>query len=161
MSLYRKESSGALLEPSALLPMTTSRIPADVSTVFDSYPESIKGRLLEIRELILRTAGETDGVGTVVEGLRWGQPSYLTPETGSGTTIRLGPVNGSDEKVGLFVHCQTTLVETYRQMYPDLFKYSGTRAILIDVDSGLHEGPLCHCIALALRYHLDKQSAAR
>jgi hypothetical protein len=32
----------------------------------------------------------TPGVGALHETLKWGQPAYLTPETRSGTTLRLG-----------------------------------------------------------------------
>ena len=46
-------------------------------------------------------------------------------------------------------------------MYPDLFSYSGNRAITFDIDDVIPRDELGHCIALALRYHLDKKQGAR
>ena len=53
----------------------------------------------------------------------------------------------------MFVHCQTTLVSTYREIYPDTFRFDGNRALLFSADLALPEEPLKHCIALALTYH--------
>jgi len=39
--------------------------------------------------MIFDVAKKTPGVGKLEEDLRWGQPSYLTLETGSGSTIRI------------------------------------------------------------------------
>src|SRR5215475_28767 len=85
-----------------------------------------------------------------------GQPSYLTPETGSGSTIRIDRVKSADNQVAVFFHCQTDLVETFRELYPKL-SYSGNRAILLDADRKLPEAELRHCVALALTYHLRKR----
>jgi hypothetical protein len=60
-----------------------------VETVFKAYPKRIKARLLALRRLIFDTASVTKGVGRVQETLKWGQPSYLTAETKSGSTIRI------------------------------------------------------------------------
>lgn len=38
-----------------------------------------------------------------------------------------------------------------------LFEYSGNRAIVFHVEDVVPTEPLSHCIALALRYHLDKK----
>ena len=46
--------------------------------VFDTYPDEQRWPLLEIRALIFSVAGATDGVGPLVETLKWGQPRYLT-----------------------------------------------------------------------------------
>lgn len=112
---------------------------------------------MDLRQLVLDTAAETKGVGAIEEALRWGEPSYLTSETKSGTAVRIAPVRGTADQYGLYVNCQTTLVETYRQMYPDRFTFSGTRAILFHIEDDLPRDELAHCIALALCYHLDKR----
>jgi hypothetical protein len=91
--------------------------------------------------------------------LKWGQPSYLTAETGSGSTIRIDRVKSADNQVAVFFHCQTDLVETFRELYPKL-SYSGNRAILLDADKKLPEAELRHCVALALTYHLRKRKPA-
>ncbi len=131
--------------------------PEQVGATFDSYAKPLRARLLELRALILETASTTPGVGRVEEALRWGEPSYLTSETKSGSTIRIGPFKKKKDHFAMYVNCQTSLVETYRQTYPDIFSYSGHRAILFHVDDDLPEDELRHCIALALCYHLDKK----
>jgi hypothetical protein len=60
-----------------------------VERAFAAYPPGIRKRLLGLRELILRTAAETEGVGELEETLKWGEPAYLTSSTGSGSTIRI------------------------------------------------------------------------
>jgi len=62
---------------------------ADVAAVFRAYPAPLRARLLALRRLIFDTAAETDGVGPLDETLKWGQPSYLTAASRSGTTIRI------------------------------------------------------------------------
>jgi hypothetical protein len=60
----------------------------------------------------------------------------------------------------VYFHCQTNLVETFRELYPEL-RYSGNRAILLDAKEKLPEAALGHCVALALTYHLRKRRPAR
>jgi hypothetical protein len=60
-----------------------------VGAVFAAYPKPLKAKLLALRRLILDTAATTTGVGALEETLKWGQPSYLTAATKSGSTIRI------------------------------------------------------------------------
>jgi Domain of unknown function (DU1801) len=129
---------------------------AGVDAVFDACPNPVKAKLLALRRLIFDTAKATKGVGAIEEALKWGQPSYLTPETGSGSTIRIDRVKSDNNQVAVFFHCQTDLVETFRDLYPKL-SYSGNRAILLDADARLPEAELRHCVGLALTYHLRKR----
>ena len=62
---------------------------ADVAAVFDRYPERMRDKLLFLRRLIIETAATTEGVGELEETLKWGEPSYLTPQTKSGSTVRI------------------------------------------------------------------------
>ena len=128
-----------------------------VAAVFDGYPVRTRAKLLELRRLILETAAKTPGVGALTETLKWGQPSYLTAETRSGSTIRidrLKPEPGEGgEGFALYVHCQTTLVSTFRQLYRDELTFGGNRSILFDAKKPLPKAALRHCIALALTYH--------
>ncbi|MCB1487204.1 MAG: DUF1801 domain-containing protein [Bauldia sp.] len=132
-----------------------------VKAVFDAQPEAVRRGLLQLRSLILETAAAMPGVGRIEETLKWGQPSYLTPETGSGTTIRIDAVKGAPERVAIYVHCQTRLVERYRELYGDQLAFEGNRAILLDVDRALPAGPLRHCIAMALTYHASKKAVGK
>src|SRR5690349_4772846 len=128
-----------------------------VAAVFAGYPKRTQAKLLALRKLILETAAKTPGVGALDETLKWGQPSYLTAETGSGSTIRIDrvkPETGETrERYALYVHCQTTLVSTFRQLYRDELSFGGNRSILLDADRPLPKAALRHCIALALTYH--------
>ena len=127
----------------------------EVTAVFNRYPQPIQDKLWELRELVLETAEATPGVGEIVETLKWGQPSYLTVKPKSGTTIRLDAHNVDQGQIGLYVHCQTSLIDTYRQLYPHL-TYQGNRAILLNAQNPLPLEPLRECIALALTYHKTK-----
>jgi hypothetical protein len=127
-----------------------------VDAVFDAYPRPVKAKLLALRRLILDTAKTTNGVGLVEETLKWGQPSYLTPETKSGSTIRIDQVKADAGQYAVYFHCQTNLVETFRELYPEL-RYGGNRCILLDAEDKVPEAALRHCVALALTYHLGKR----
>src|SRR5882672_6385046 len=131
-----------------------------VDAVFNAYPRPIKARLLALRRLIFDTAETTTGVGALQETLKWGQPSYLTTETKSGSTIRIDQVKSAADQYAVYFHCQTDLVETFRELYPEL-SYSGNRSILLDASEKLPEAALRHCVALALTYHLRKRKAAK
>ena len=133
---------------------------AAVDAVFDAYPKSVKAKLIAMRKLIFDTAKTTKGVGALEEALKWGQPSYLTPESKSGSTIRIDQVKSSPGRYAVYFHCQTDLVETFRELYPKL-SFSGNRAILLDAADKVPEAELRHCVALALTYHLRKRKAAR
>ena len=131
---------------------------AAIEAVFEAYPQPVKSRLLALRRLIFDTAKSTKGVGALEEALKWGQPSYLTPESKSGSTVRIDQLKTEAGGYAVYFHCQTDLVETFRELYPEL-RYGGNRSILLDADEKLPEAALRHCIALALTYHARKRKA--
>ena len=131
-----------------------------VDAVFDAYPKPLKAKLLALRRLIFDTAKTTGGVGTLQETLKWGQPSYLTPETKSGSTIRIDQVKSTGQ-YAVYFHCQTDLVATFRELYPREFSYGGNRSILLNAQDAVPEAALRHCVALALTYHLTKRKTVR
>jgi uncharacterized protein DUF1801 len=132
-----------------------------VDAVFGSYPKPVKAKLLALRRLIFDTAAATEGVGKIEETLKWGQPSYLTPETKSGSTIRIDRIKSSAHQYAVYFHCQTDLVETFRELYPNEFTYGGNRSIVLDANEKIAEPALRHCVALALTYHLNRRKAGR
>lgn len=136
------------------------KIPANqaVEAAFDPFPKIARAKLHAVRRLIFETARKTEGVGALEETLKWGQPSYLTPETKSGTTIRLGQPKGQDNAIAVFFHCQTDLVKTFRELYPNEFAFEGNRAVIMSASDTLPKDALRHCIALALTYHARKKS---
>ncbi|WP_249780320.1 DUF1801 domain-containing protein [Bradyrhizobium sp. dw_411] len=132
-----------------------------VEAVFDAYPKPLKTKLLALRRLIFDTARTTKGVGALQETLKWGQPSYLTPETKSGSTIRIDQVKSTPGQYAVYFHCQTNLVETFRELYPKELRYGGNRSILLNAQDEVPEAALRHCVALALTYHLTRRKTAR
>jgi hypothetical protein len=131
-----------------------------VEAVFSTYPAPVKARLLALRRLIFDIADTTEGVGVLEEKLKWGQPSYLTTESKSGSTVRIDQVKAEAGRYAVYFHCQTDLVETFRELYPDL-RYDGNRCIILDAGEKPPEKALRHCIALALTYHARKRKAAK
>ena len=127
---------------------------ADVAAVFASYPEDVRAALLELRALIFATAGETPGVGPIEEALRWGQPSYLTSHTGSGSTIRIAATGPkSDHDLAMYFICRTNLVEDFRAQFGDVFTYERNRALMFNAGGELPQNELRECVATALTYH--------
>ena len=133
---------------------------SEVTAVFEKYPDPIRQQLLALRQLILETAVATPGVGEIVETLKWGQPSYLTVKPKSGTPVRIDAHNVQLGQIGLYVHCQTSLIDTFRQLYPSL-SYEGNRAIILDIQAPLPVEPLGDCIERALTYHRNKHKRAK
>ena len=132
-----------------------------VEAVFRAYPAPVRTKLLALRRLILDTAKTTTGVGALEETLKWGQPSYLTTETKSGSTIRIDQVKSAANQYAVYFHCQTDLVATFRELYPREFSFGGNRSILLNARDEIDQPALRHCLALALTYHLNKRKPAR
>jgi len=128
-----------------------------VRAVFRAYPPELRSCLLELRRLIFDTASKTKDVGKLRETLKWGQPSYLTAESNSGTTIRIDEAKNEPGKYALHVHCQTDLISRFRELYPRKFEYRGNRAIVLQAGRKIPRAALRHCIALALTYRLRKR----
>ncbi|MBM9500386.1 DUF1801 domain-containing protein [Leptospira sp. 201903071] len=133
----------------------------NVAEVFRTYPKEIREKLLSVRELIFQIAKATEGVGVLEETLKWGQPSYLTPETKSGSTIRVDRVPSEENLYALFFHCQTNLVETFRELFPKKIQFEGNRCILLNAKDPIPTKELSVCISMALTYHLDKKKKDR
>ena len=128
-----------------------------VAAVFASYPQAIATKLRALRQLIFDVAAETEGVGELEETLKWGQPSYVTARTGSGSTIRIDQVKSQPGKYAVYFHCQTTLVDTFKEIYGRELSFVGNRCILLDTTAKLPVRSLRHCVSMALTYHLDKK----
>jgi hypothetical protein len=108
---------------------------AKVAAVFRAYPSGVAVKLRALRRLIF---------------------AVVTARSGSGSTIRIGQVKARDGRYAMYFHCQTTLVDTFRRLYPHTFRYEGNRAILFDEHDEVPFDELSHCIALALTYRLAK-----
>jgi hypothetical protein len=127
-----------------------------VASVFKAYPAEVRGKLMALRALMFETAAATEGVGPLTETLKWGQPSYLTQETGSGSTVRIDRLKKGDG-YAIYFHCQSGLVGQFKAIYPDTFRYDGKRAIVFEMKDRVPDRALAHCIGLALTHHLRKK----
>lgn len=124
---------------------------------FSTYPKPVRQKLLALRQMIFDVAKKTPGVGKLEEALRWGQPSYLTPETGSGSTIRIDHIRNEPRKYAMYFICTSGLIEDFKELYKDKLKFVGNRSIVFSVGDRLPEAALRHCVSLALTYHLRKK----
>jgi hypothetical protein len=66
-------------------------------------------------------------------------------------------VKSDANRYAVYFHCQTDLVETFRELYPTELHYGGNRSILLDTQGDIPEPALRHCVVLALTYHLNKR----
>jgi len=128
----------------------------EVEKAFNAYSEKLKDRLLVLRHLIFKIAEETKEIGDIEETLKWGNPSYLTSRPKSGTTIRLSQVALSSDKYAVSVHCQTTLVAEFKEIYSNM-EYDGNRSIILDINDHLPLDVVKHFIYSALTYHHRKK----
>ena len=110
---------------------------------------------MTIRQWIFEIAESSDEIGQIEECLKWGEPSYLTQAPKSGTTLRLSQLKSAPSEYGLFVHCQTSLIEEFRVAYPNL-KYDKNRGVLFDSHQPIQSDVVKQFIYLALSYHSRK-----
>jgi hypothetical protein len=131
-----------------------------VAKAFEAYPSNMRRKLLVLRELILRTAATTEGVGELEETLKWGEPAYVTSKTGSGSTVRIDWKKTEPTEYAMYFNCQTTLVETFKTIFPKEFKYEGNRAIVFSESEPIAKDALAFCVAAALTYHRSNKVRA-
>lgn len=118
-----------------------------VESVYFQYPETVRVKLFTLREMIFLVAAEIEV--TLEETLKWGEPSYLTKH---GSTVRLAWRQSSSDQYGLFFNCKTSLIETFKEVYGDVFSYEGNRAIIFKLEDEQPINELKHCITLSLNY---------
>ncbi|MEX0305703.1 MAG: DUF1801 domain-containing protein [Leisingera sp.] len=125
---------------------------AQIEAAFNLPDPQARDGLLALRRLIFETAAGTPEVGRIEEALRWGQPSYLTPERKTGSTIRIGVPKAA--RFALFVHCQSRLIPEFAAAFPAWDRFEGTRAVLFDDPAEIE--PIRHgwLIKRALTYRI-------
>ncbi|CAH8292808.1 uncharacterized protein DUF1801 [Mariniflexile fucanivorans] len=124
-----------------------------VEDVFKSYPNTVEKQMLHLRKLVIKTAERINGLDTLEETLKWGEPSYLTKH---GSTVRMDWKSKTPNQYALYFKCTSKLVETFKIIYKDTFKFEGNRAIVFQLEDEIPEVELKHCISLALNYHRIK-----
>lgn len=120
-----------------------------VQQKFDTYPAGAKEALVLIRSLILKVAKDC-GAGPVTESLKWNEPSYRAR---AGSTVRIDWKPKQPNKIFVFFHCQTSLIETFKELHSNTFSFDGKRAIVFAVGDDIPLNELGQCVSMALRYH--------
>jgi len=130
---------------------------AQIAAVFDACPAGMRSKLMTLRQLIFDVASQTDGVGELEETLKWGSPSYLTAMSKSGTTLRIDRRSSQDGTYAICVHCQTNLLDQFRERHGNGLTYDGNRGVILDEGDEIPVEELRYFIYLALTYHLRKK----
>ena len=133
---------------------------AAVPQVFDSYPAPVRRQLMVLRKLIFDTAANAQGVGVLEETLKWGEPAYLTTQSKRGSTVRIAWKSARPLHYAVYFNCRTTLVETFKTLFPNDFEFEGNRAIIFEVAGRMPKRELAWCIGAALTYHRKSNGAA-
>ena len=92
-----------------------------------------------LRDLILETASEIESVEEIEETLKWGEPSYIVKK---GSTIRMDWKPKAPNQYAMYFNCNTSLVETFKAVYGNLFKYEKNRAILFELNDKIPKNEL-------------------
>ena len=127
---------------------------SNVASIFEAYPKHIRKKMLALRQLVFETAAELDDVGNVEETLKWGEPSYRAK---GGSTVRMDWKQSNPTQYALYFHCQTKLVDTFKELYRNKLKFQGNRAIVFDLNDQIPVDTIKHCIELTLTYHSRKK----
>ena len=118
---------------------------------FDAMPEPARDTLLKIRTMIYRLAADLP-VGRIEETLKWGQPSYATPDTKAATPIRLGVTKTGTPAI--FTHCQSSVMADFQSICGTGFTFDGNRALHLPADALPPLDNLAPLLRAALTYRI-------
>ena len=129
----------------------------EVAATYASYPAALRLRVLALRALILDVAAKTPGVGPLEESLKWGEPAFVTVRSKSGSTVRIAWKKSQPTQYAMYFNCQTTLVDSFKTMFPTAFIFEGNRALVFELNKPLPLEALTFCVRAALTYHQRKR----
>lgn len=122
---------------------------AEVAAWLSDVPVDLREHIDRLRALVHQVAFEEDA-WPLVEEIKWGQPSYRSPNGNESTPVRL---NWTDEgDAALLTHCQSTVIADFRTAFGDGFRFDGDRAVLFGPADALHEAEVAELIRHALTY---------
>lgn len=125
-----------------------------VNEVFANYPDFVRDKLQHLRELVIETAEETEGVTKLEETLKWGEPSFVTK---NGSTLRMDWKEKTPNQYAMYFQCTSRLVDVFRLVFDHKFQYEGKRAIIFQLNQKIPEMELKECIKASLIYHNVKE----
>ena len=111
-----------------------------VDAVFANYPDFVRDKMQALRELVLETAEETEGVYQLEETLKWGEPSFVTKD---GSTLRMDWKEKTPDQYAMYFHCSSRLVDAFR--------------LVFKLNQKIPKAELKECIKATLTYHKVKQ----
>lgn len=120
-----------------------------VDEIFANYPDAVRDKMHFLKNLVIETAEETEGVNQLEETLKWGEPSFITK---SGSTLRMDWKEKSPDHYAMYFQCSSRLVDTFRLVFNRKFQYEGYRAIVFQLDQKIPIGELKDCIKATLTY---------
>lgn len=127
-----------------------------VKAVYDTFPDQARAMAMTLRDLIFSVAWDNPQIGEIEETLKWGQPSYLTPQTKAGSTLRVGMAKQGG--AALFAHCATDIISTYASTFPGTDQIEGNRAVIFTSPDKIVPERLRLLIYHGLTYHLNDRS---
>jgi len=127
-------------------------ISPQVLSVINTYPESMRKKLLFLRQLVFEVACDVVD-NKVEETLKWGEPAYVCK---TGSTIRIDRLKSNTDQYAIYFHCKTTLIDTFKELYGDKFTFIANRAIVFTLADTVPVDELKHCISLSFTYHKIK-----
>lgn len=125
-----------------------------VEVVFNNYPPTIREKMTYLRSLVHSVADQMDEVESLEETLKWGEPSFVTKH---GSTLRMDWKEKTPDQYAMYFQCSSRLVDTFRLIHGDTFKYEGNRALVFPINQSIPESALRECIKATLRYHKVKK----
>ena len=114
------------------------------------WPDPAQARFVEIRDIILCAAQDICPVG---ESLKWGEPAWRPVKQRQGSTLRVSWSPMHAATLGVFVNCKTTLAETMRDVYPDVFTYEDNRVLRMLLSDHIPQQAIDHLARLTFTYH--------
>ncbi len=124
-----------------------------VNEIFANYPDSVRDKMQFLKELVIETAEETEGIDEMEITLKWGEPSFVT---NNGSTLRMDWKEKAPNHYAMYFQCTSRLVDTFRMVFDSKFEYEGNRAIVFPLNQKIPVIELKECIKASLTYHKVK-----
>ena len=125
-----------------------------VTTAMSGWPGPAQTKFSDLRQIAFQTAARFPETGGLTETLKWGEPSYAPAKPRTGTAVRIAWKPKAPNAISLFVNCQTSLIETWRDQIPAL-TYVGNREIRLSLDEPV-PGEITSCMRDAFLDHRQK-----
>ncbi len=129
----------------------------EIKAVYHRFPKPMQRKMFELRDIIFEVAKNNPKIGKITESLKWGEPTYETIKTKSGSPLKIIYKTAMDANFSLAVMSSTNLIETFKEIYPKTFYFNGTREVIINSNKKIPRNEIYKCIELALTYNLKNK----